>query len=127
MHRYLRLKSDNLTEREKFVVLQVDEMYVAQGYNFRGGKITGVAHNSTNEQANAVQAFLISSIAGRMREIVALVPVKQSTASLLSQMIVKAVEVIQSCGFVVAVVASDNNQINAKAFEQLCGGEANML
>lgn len=39
-------------------------------------KSFGVAHNSTNEQANAVQAFLISSIAGRMREIVALVPVK---------------------------------------------------
>lgn len=51
-------------------------MHVTQGFNYKSGKITGVAHNSTNEQANADQAFLISSIAGRMREIVALVPVK---------------------------------------------------
>lgn len=42
-------------------------------------------------------------------------------------MINKTIEVVQSCGFVVVVIASDNNQINAKAFEQLCGGETNML
>lgn len=125
--KYLLLRADSLTEREKFVVLQIDEMHVAQGFNYKGGQIIGVAHNSSNEQANAVQAFLISSIAGRMREIVALVPVKQSTSSLLSQMIIKAIEVIQLCGFVVGVVASDNNHVNVKTFEELCGGEGNMI
>lgn len=121
--RYLKFKADGLSQREKFVVLQVDEMHVTQGFNYKGGRITGVAENSKNDQANAIQAFLISSVAGSMREIVALVPVKQSTSATLTDMIKQVIRIVQACGFVVVIVASDNNQINAKAFEQLCGSD----
>jgi len=116
---YLKFKADSLSQREKTVVLQVDEMHVMQGLQYRGGRITGTADNS-EQQADSIQAFLISSLAGSLRDIVALVPVKQLTATDLRQMIMKVISIVQTCGFVVAVVASDNNQINAKAFEELC-------
>jgi 2-hydroxy-3-keto-5-methylthiopentenyl-1-phosphate phosphatase len=98
-------------------------MHVTQGFNYKCVRINDVAENTRSEQKNAVQAFLISSIAGSMREIVAFVPVKQSTASTLTDMIRRVITVVQSYGFIVVIVASDNNQINAKAFEQLCGSE----
>jgi uncharacterized membrane protein YozB (DUF420 family) len=60
--------------------------------------------NTKNEQANAVQAFFISSITGSMREIVALVPVKQSTASTLIDMISRVITVVQSCGFIFVIM-----------------------
>ena len=120
--RYLRLKAQSLTEREKYVILQVDEIHVMQSLQYRGGRITGVAENSTTEQANSIQAFLIASMAGSLREIVALVPVKQLTAATLKDMIMNVISIVQACGYVVVVLASDNNQINAKAFEDLCSG-----
>jgi hypothetical protein len=122
--RYLQLKCERLTEREKFVVLQLDEMHVNPSYAYKGGSIVGVACNSESEaeQANSVQAFLISSLGGGMKEVVALVPVKQLNANDLATMIRKVISVVQKCGFVVTVVISDNNQMNAKAFEALARG-----
>ena len=121
--RYLRLKAQTLTDREKYVILQIDEIHVLQSLQYRGGRITGVAENSSTEQANSIQAFLISSVAGSLREIVSLVPVKQLTAANLKEMILKVISIVQACGYVVVVVlASDNNQINARAFEDLCAG-----
>jgi hypothetical protein len=110
--RYLKLRADGLCQHEKFVILQVDEMHVNRGFNCKSGRITGVTESTKNEQANALQAFLIiSSIAGNMHETVALVLVKQSTSSALTDMMKKVINVMQAYGF--------NNQINAKAFEQL--------
>jgi len=122
--RYLRLKAQSLTDREKYVVLQIDEigLRVMQSLQYQGGRITGVAENATTEQANSIQAFLIASMAGSLREIVSLVPVKQLTAGNLKDMIMKVISVVQACGYVVVVLASDNNQINARAFEDLCSG-----
>jgi hypothetical protein len=44
-------------------------------------------------------------------------------SSTLTDMIRRVISVVQACGFIVVIVASDNNQINAKAFEQLCGSD----
>lgn len=46
---YLKLNADGLCQREKFVVFQVDERHVIQGFNYKGGRITGVAGNTKNE------------------------------------------------------------------------------
>ena len=85
--RYLRLKAQSLTDPEKYVVLQIDEIHVMQSLQYRGGHITGVAENATTEQANSIQAFLIASVAGSLREIVSFVPVTQLMAGKLKDMI----------------------------------------
>jgi TctA family transporter len=79
--------------------------------------------NTKNKQVNAVQAFLISSITGSMCAIVALVLFKQSIASTATDMIRRVVNAVQACGFIVVTVASVNNLISEKAFEQLCGSD----
>jgi hypothetical protein len=120
--RYLTFKANKLSDREKFVVLQLDEMHALPSSSYKGGKITGVASNSKTEQANSVQAFLISSIAGSMREIVSLIPVKQLSSDNLVELVRKVISIVQKCVFIVTVVISDNNQLNAKAFETICSG-----
>jgi hypothetical protein len=70
---YLKLRADGSYQHEKFIILQVDEMRVNQSFNCKSGRINGVTESIKNEQANALQACLISSIAGHMRETVALV------------------------------------------------------
>jgi hypothetical protein len=93
--RYLKLKANGLCQLEKFLIPQVHEMHVNRDFNCKSGRITGVTENTKNEQANAIQAlFLISSIAGNMHETVALVLVKQSTSSALTDMMKKVISVM---------------------------------
>lgn len=92
--RYLRFKAQSLTDREKYVVLQIDEIHVMQSLQYRGGRITGLAENATTEQANSIQAFLIASMAGSLREIVSLVAVKQLTSATLKDMIMKVISLL---------------------------------
>jgi len=42
----------SVSEREKVVALQIDEMHAMQGLQYRGVRITGVAENSSKEQAD---------------------------------------------------------------------------
>lgn len=74
-------------------------MHVTQGFNNKGGRITGVVENTKIEQVKLVQALLIPSIAGSMLEIMALVPAKQSTSSTLTDILKKVKNVVQACGF----------------------------
>lgn len=43
------------------------------------------------------------------------------TAEHLHSMLSSVVNIVQSTGFIVVAVAADNNQVNCKAFELLCG------
>lgn len=38
---YLRVRGSQLTPREKYVVLQLDEIHCSPGVSYKGGNITG--------------------------------------------------------------------------------------
>lgn len=123
MSNFLKILSNNLTEREKYVVPQLDEIHVNQAYNYKCGSLSGIAENSQQAvAAKTVQAFLISSAFGNFKQVVALKSVLNLTGSELADLTMKAVKLVQDSGFVVISIISDNNRINRNMMSILSGG-----
>lgn len=120
--RYLKSLCENLSDLEKQVVLQVDEIYVNPSLQYRSGRLSGIAENDTTncEQARTIQAFLIASAFGNFKTVVSLVPVKKLTSSELHELILKNLELLNVCGFRVLSIVSDNNRVNQGMFKSLC-------
>jgi hypothetical protein len=118
---YLTLCASRLSERERYVCLQLDEIHVNPSYSYKSGTLSGAALNSSASQAHSVQAFMVSSIFGTAKEIVSLNPVKNITGDDLTEMLRKIIDIVQNCGYTIVALISDNNQVNCKAFETLSG------
>ncbi|XP_049796730.1 uncharacterized protein LOC126213147 [Schistocerca nitens] len=116
---FLKIVVDKLDEREKFVILQVYEIYVKPCIQFKGGKLHGYAENNAPSEARTVLAFLTSSLYGSFKEVVHLVPVKQLSGSDLHKLTLNVLQFLSSCGLTVVVIISDNNRINRNMFSLL--------
>ena len=68
-----------------------------------------------------MQAFMISSLFSHFEDIVSLTPVICLTSEQLTPMLIDVLNIVQNAGFIVVVVVSDNNQVNAKTFQAICG------
>ncbi|GBM71630.1 hypothetical protein AVEN_269185-1 [Araneus ventricosus] len=110
-----------LSPREKLICLLIDEIYVNPGLNYKGGKLVGKAENA-NQQANTIQAFMITSLFSKYKEIVALVPMKNQTADDLYCQTLKVLQMLNDCKYNVLCLISDNNRINRNMFTQMCQG-----
>jgi len=77
---YLKQKCSVLAEHERLCVLIMDEIYVSQKIACKGGSLHGFATNvgasSDNAEASTVQAFMISSLFSKNKDVLALEPVK---------------------------------------------------
>jgi THAP domain/Transposase protein len=122
--RYLHFRASQLTDQERYVVLQLDEIHVNPSLSFKGGAVTGVAFNTDHDQAHSIQAFMISSLFSKFKDIVSLTPVKCLTSDQLAPMLYDIMGIVQNAGFIIVVVVSDNNQVNAKAFQTICGSNS---
>ncbi|CAL1270294.1 unnamed protein product [Larinioides sclopetarius] len=110
-----------LSPHEKLVCLLIDEIYVNPGLNYKGGKVLGKAEN-VNQQANTIQAFMITSLFSKYKEIVALVPMKNQTADDLYCQTLKVLKLLNNCKYNVLCLISDNNRINRNMFTLMCQG-----
>ncbi|GBM68737.1 hypothetical protein AVEN_272226-1 [Araneus ventricosus] len=110
-----------LSPHEKLICLLIDEIYVNPGLNYKGGKLLGKAENA-NQQANTIQAFMITSLFSKYKEIVALVPMKNQTADDLYCQALKVLQMLNDCKYNVLCLISDNNRINRNMFTQMCQG-----
>ena len=122
--RYLHLRASQLTDQERYVVLQLDEIHVNPSLSLKGGAVTGLAHNTDHDQAHSVQAFMISSLFSKFEDIVSLTPVNCLTSDQLAPMLYDVMGIVQNVGFTIVVVVSDNNQVNAKAFQTIYGSNS---
>ena len=130
---YLRNRIKHLSERERIVILQLDEIHIKEKYEYKGGKIVGCAENAAagsvlNKKSNAtvlppvvipaktIQAFFVSSAFGKFKDVVSLHPMKNTTGDDLYEVTKKVLNLVQECGFEVIVVISDNNAINRSLF-----------
>jgi hypothetical protein len=71
---YLQQVSSGLSEREKYVLLLADEIYIKKNLTFKAQNIVGCASNNT-DIAKTVQTFMISSCFGHFKAVVSLIPV----------------------------------------------------
>jgi hypothetical protein len=81
---FLKGISNKMNNLEKYVILQLDEIYINSSLHYRGGKLFGIPENknSNAEEAKTFQAFLIGSAFGKFKSVVSLTPVKNLTGEL---------------------------------------------
>lgn len=119
---YLKNKSDLLKEEEKIVNVLLDEIYVNPSLTYKAGHVVGMSENSDLE-ASTIQAFMISSLLSKNKDVIALFPVRNLTADILINYANKVLSILHECGFTVLALISDNNRINRNMFTNMCGGE----
>lgn len=106
---YLRVHCKDLPEKEKIVVLIVDEVYTAQRVEFTNGSFVGLTEEGT--QAKTVLAFMVQSIYGKYKDVVCLIPVKKLDTDLLKTWMYKVLSALNDIFLVVALTA-DNHVCN---------------
>ena len=123
---YLKQKCSVLAEHERLCVLMIDEIYVSPKVAYKGGNFQGFTMNvgasSDTVEATTVQAFMISSIFSKNKDVVALQPVKNLETSFLHDSLIKVLKMIENIGYKVVCLISDNNRVNRNVFTSICGG-----
>jgi hypothetical protein len=109
-----------LSDRELYVSLLVDGIYVNQTLTFKAQNIIGSAENRPTQIAKTVLSFMITSAFGSYKEIVRLVPVSGLIGEELKKITIEVIQYVQSFNFKVIVVISDNNRVNLSMFKLFC-------
>ena len=86
-----------------------------QHLDYKGGNIVGSSYNNVSNAAKSAFAFMISSIFSNYKDVIHLLPIYKMTADELYIIIKKLVVGLESIGFKVITVITDNNAINRKA------------
>ncbi len=111
--RYLACRLEKLTDYDKWVVLMIDEIYVAKRVEFSGtqGQLFGVTADS--ETASTVLGFMIASVAGKYRDIVGLYELNGLTTEKLMSSFLEVMKRLSEIGFKV-FWSEENFQIEWK-------------
>jgi hypothetical protein len=109
----------DLTEDQKYVNIQVDEIHIRESVEYKNGKLYGIAANDKAETAKTVVAFLVSSCFGSFKEVARLVPVKQLSGSFLADTAKNVIKQVVDSGLTVLALLSDNNRVNRVMFNNL--------
>ncbi len=117
---YLQYISMDLEEREKLVLLLIDEIYIKSGIQYKGSKITGLAtKNDDLHMARTVQSYMIKSAFGRFEEIVRLVPVLDCTGDEFYLMTMEVIHMLRNIGFIVFGIVTDDHTVNENLYVQI--------
>jgi hypothetical protein len=106
---YLQEKCKLWQPHERHVILMLDTMY-------KGGCLVGKASNGLDDEAMTVQAFMLCSISSSNKDIAALVPVNGLNAAYLKNCTFKVLQMLETVGFLVVCIISDNNRVNRDIF-----------
>lgn len=114
---YFVKKYQHLEEHEKTINILFDEIYVTPKVEYKGGHLIGSTEHK--EVATKIQAFMLSSVFSKNEDIVALYPVKQSSAVDLREMILNIIKILTKIGFRIVSLISDNHRMNRSCFRLL--------
>ncbi|GBM92517.1 hypothetical protein AVEN_105666-1, partial [Araneus ventricosus] len=114
---YLSQKVTYLSDLDKKVILQFDEIHIKPYADYKSGSIVGISKNS-GELATSAHVFMISSVTSSYRDVVHVWPVKSLKYDDLHCMVRKIIDKLEHIGFIVFAVVSDNNSINRSAMSQ---------
>lgn len=113
--KYLTMICNKLNEQEKIVNIQIDEMYAKKQVTYSGKNVYGFDENSA-EVGKTILGFMINSVYGHMKEIVSLIPVSKVDGEKLQIYTKNIIKKMQSIGFKVLCITTDNHKINRKCF-----------
>ncbi|KAG8176743.1 hypothetical protein JTE90_003374 [Oedothorax gibbosus] len=111
---YIKQKFSSLKEEEKIVTLMIDEIHLNSNFDYVGGKVTGMAYNESNA-ASSAYVFMIRSLLSPYKDVAHILPVGTLSAKTFFAIIKKVVVGLETIGYIVIAVVTDNNAINGKA------------
>ena len=111
---YIKQKFKVLTDFDKTVSLLLDEIHLKPYFDFKGGNNVGQAHNSS-EPAKSAFVFMITSLFSSYKDVVYIFPANKMKSDILHKLIFKTIVGLETIGFRVISVITDNNSINSKA------------
>lgn len=118
---YLSERLKSLSEREKVMVLMIDEIYCAQRVEFMGGNFFGLMDSS--QPVKTVLVFMIKSIAGPFKDTVALFPIANLDSKIMKTTTFQVLEALESLGCRITLLSLDNASANRKFYvQELCDG-----
>ena len=98
----------------KRIYLLVDEIHLKPYFDYKGGNIAGAAYNS-EQPANSAFVFMDTSLFLSLKDVVYIIPSTKMKSEVLYRLILKTITGLETIGFRVISVSTDNNAINSKA------------
>nr|CAH7764584.1 unnamed protein product [Callosobruchus chinensis] len=115
---YAKNVAKYLEDREKNVILLIDEVHIEPFVDYKGGNIVGTACNNHNELATTAYAFMINSVFSSFKEVVHISPISKIDYKILHSFLDKVIKGLEEIGYRLFCIISDNNAINGKAVSQ---------
>ncbi len=116
---YLKARFLKLTEKEKYVVLMLDEIYCAERAEYAGGTFYG----GGTEACKTMLSFMVKSVAGKYSDIVALFPIQNLDSGKILSHFDVVMNSLTQLGYHVFAISVDNASPNRKFYvEELCAG-----
>ena len=118
---YLTLRVSKLTEYERNVILMIDEIYVAKRAEYAGGEVTGLTADGS--VASTLLCFMVKSVAGKFRDLVAMYPMSKLTALKQFECYKEVMTLLRKVLLNVVAISVDNASTNRKFLvDCLCDG-----
>ncbi|GBO09752.1 hypothetical protein AVEN_103646-1 [Araneus ventricosus] len=111
---YITQKFNFLGDKDKTISLMIDEIHLRPTYDYVGGKLYGMSYNSSNAATSAF-VFMVQSLLSSYKDVAHILPVSTLTAEMFHSFLNKVIIGLETIGFKVIVVVTDNNAINKKA------------
>ena len=77
------------------------EIHIKPKVSYQGRKMTGTADIHSEAAANRIQAFMVSSVLSKNKDVVSLIPVSKMTADYLTELIKTVIVNLTKAGFIV--------------------------
>lgn len=116
---YVKRKFSFLTEKDKLVLLLMDEVYVKPQMDYKQGTVVGSAADK-NELAKTAYVFMISSLLSSFKDVVHILPVANADGIQLCTIVKRIIIGLEDIGFTVLAIVADNSAVNRKAISHLC-------
>ena len=118
---YLKLRASKLNAIEANVLLIIDEIYVAKRVEYCAGEVQGLTGDGA--VASTLLAFMVKSLVGKYKDVVALYPIAKLTANKQNECYNEVMAMLRKVGLNVVALSVDNATTNRKFYiDHLCGG-----
>lgn len=122
---YLKARMATLDENDKLLCLMIDEVSNEKRVEYVGGRFFGGGDATCTK---SLLCFMVKSVAGRYRDMIAMLPLERLDAKVLATNFQWIVKALANLGFTVVAVSVDGYSANRRFYEEeLCSGKNGTL
>jgi len=108
-----------LSPMQKYVYLNIDEVYVRPGLRFSGGEIYGQAEDDSSKLAKTILVILANCDYGGPKFVAAMKPVNRLNASFQRDVVLDVIRKLEEAGSTVFCCTFDGNSLNTRMVQMM--------